>query len=225
MAAFPSKVAFAAFLRYAPRGSSPISKASRDITYAVKQDGTIPFPPRGATAYVNAIDYAAKRLAEELPKYPFLADYFGPSVTLVPAPKSSPLVTGALWVPLRICQSIQRRQLAASVLPCVERIRPVTKSATAAPGQRPEPADHYDSLQVKKQLKLVPPRSITIVDDVITRGSTLVALSKRLEEAFPGVPVRCFALVRTMSPGEVDSILEPVKGTITLGFHSLSRQP
>jgi len=40
---------------------------------------------------------------------------------------------------------------------------------------------------------------ITLIDDVITRDSTMVGMYGRLAEAFPDSEIRCFALVR-MSP-------------------------
>jgi hypothetical protein len=63
---------------------------------------------------------------------------------------------------------------AASVLPRLKRVKPVTKSATAAGGQRPDPDVHYESLEVNQQGMLTVTTSITVVDDVITRGSTFL---------------------------------------------------
>ncbi|HKI17348.1 MAG TPA: hypothetical protein VKA15_05690 [Isosphaeraceae bacterium] len=68
-------------------------------------------------------------------------------------------------------------------------------------------------------------RAITLIDDVITRGSSFVGLVPRPQEAFPGIEIRCFALVRTMSAGEVDRILDPVEGTITYDRSELRRHP
>jgi hypothetical protein len=43
---------------------------------------------------------------------------------------------------------MQTEGLAADVLPLLTRIKAVPKSATAAPGQRPDAETHFDSLQV-----------------------------------------------------------------------------
>jgi hypothetical protein len=224
MAVFPSRIEFAAFLQYAPRGSSTISAASRDVAYKVKQDGFIRVPQqRGGTTSVRVIDYAAKRLAEEIPRHPFLGDYFNPSVSLVPVPRSSPQKPGSLWPTLRICEEILAQGLSANVLSCLKRTQPVQKSATAGPGQRPDPEAHYNSAQVVMPGFHLSPKAITLVDDVVTRGSTFVGLAKRLEEAFPGVEIRCFALIRTISGGEVPTILDPVKGTVTYSGGQLNR--
>jgi hypothetical protein len=218
MATFPSRLPYAAFLQYSPRGSQPTSVLSKDVTLAIKRDGYL----RG----LRMIEFAAKRIREEQGNYPVLGSYFGPSVTLVPAPRSSPLSDPrALWPALRICQSLKAEGCAENVLPCLKRVKPTTKSATAGSGNRPDPAAHYESFEVEKQGTLVPPTSITIVDDVITRGSTFLAMYQRLSEAFPKAEIRCFAVVRTMSGVEVDPILSPVEGTISFDGTNLQRRP
>ena len=206
MTTFPSRLPYAAFLQYSPRGTSAISKHSKDVTHAIKGDSFI----RGH----RVIDYAARRIGEERRNYPFLSAYFNSSVTIVPAPRSSPLKDPkALWPALRICQSLKAQGCAAAVLPCLKRVQPVTKSATAGSGQRPDPDAHYESLEVDQQAMLRPPTTITLVDDVITRGSTFLAMYQRLAEAFPQAKIRCFAVVRTMSDVEVDPIMSPVEGS------------
>ena len=218
MAPFPSRLAFAAFLQYSLRGTSAISKHSKDVTLAIKRDSFI----RGH----RVIDFAARRIREERAKYLFLSAHFNGSVTLVPAPRSSPLRDPkALWPPLRICQSLKAAGCAAAVLPCLKRVKPVTKSATAGSAERPDPETHYESLEVEQQATLRPPAIITLVDDVITRGSTFLAMHQRLAEAFPQAEIRCFAIVRTMSGVEVDLIMSPVEGLILFDGTKPRRRP
>jgi hypothetical protein len=125
-------------LQYSPRGTSAISKHSKDVTLAIKRNSFI----RGH----RVIDFAARRIREERANYPFLSAYFNGSVTLVPAPRSSPVKDPkALWPALRICQSLKAEGCAAAVLPCLKRVKPVTKSASAGSAQRPDPDAHYES--------------------------------------------------------------------------------
>jgi Na+/citrate or Na+/malate symporter len=42
------------------------------------------------------------------------------------------------------------------------------------------------------------PERILLVDDVITKGRTLIAAATRVHEAFPQAPICAFALLRTM---------------------------
>jgi len=217
MANFPSKLAFASFLQYAPRGKSDLSVLSCNVTYQVKQDGRV--------GNYRIIDFSGRRLAEETASRPFLKDYFNKSVTLIPVPRSSPLVRpDALWPPLRLCQSIMAQGLAANILPCVQRVHSVQKSATARSGQRPGPQAHYDSTEVAGRM-LFTPEAITLVDDVITRGSSFVGLVPRVQETFPGIEIRCFALVRTISSGDIKNILDPIEGTISFNGVDLQRYP
>jgi hypothetical protein len=47
----------------------------------------------------------------------------------------------------------------------------------------------------------------------------------RLYEVYPKATIRCFALVRTISTGEVHEILAPIQGPITYRDGRLVRQP
>jgi hypothetical protein len=47
----------------------------------------------------------------------------------------------------------------------------------------------------------------------------------RLQEAFPDATVRCFALVRTISTGDVAAIFAPTAGIITYRDGLLMREP
>jgi hypothetical protein len=80
-------------------------------------------------------------------------------------------------------------------------------------------------LEVDKQRILAEPESITIVDDVITRGSTFLAMYQRLAEAFPKAQIRCFAVVRTLSGVEVDQLVGPVEGIVSFDGVNLHRRP
>jgi hypothetical protein len=45
-----------------------------------------------------------------------------------------------------------------------------------------------------------PPERITLVDDFITKGATVLAGAARLAEAFPDAEIQAFVLVRTQRP-------------------------
>jgi adenine/guanine phosphoribosyltransferase-like PRPP-binding protein len=78
--------------------------------------------------------------------------------------------------------------------------RTVPKSSWSPGHQRPDAEAHYNSLSVSLRLG-DPPEEIVLVDDVITKGSTLLAGASRLAEAFPDANVGAFALVRTQNAG------------------------
>ena len=96
---------------------------------------------------------------------------------------------------------------------CLIRTYAVSKSSTAGSGRRPTASEHYDSLEVIRDL--IEPARILIVDDVITMGATLVACTARVKEAFPNSAVKSFAVLRTKGfVDEIDSVLNPVTSEI-----------
>jgi len=68
---------------------------------------------------------------------------------------------------------------------------------------------------------------MVLVDDVVTRGSTLIACASLLDEALPAADISAFAAVRTMSDLEdVPTMREPCVGMIHYyGDNRLRRVP
>ena len=180
-----SEVRFGAFLVYSPRGSSEISRQSRSVRDTIKHD----WPP--------GIAHAVERLSQEFASTP-LAEVLGTDVTLVPAPKSSPLVAGALWPARRIADELVRLRLGKEVIPCVRRITPVKKSAYAAPGERPTAQVHFESMKTENVLSK--PTRVTVVDDVVTKGATLLAVASHGQSLFPEAQVCVFSMLPNDGP-------------------------
>lgn len=196
------EVRFGAFLAYSPRGTSEVSKNSRIVRDAIKY-----VRPEGLRQVVD-------RLKKEFPATP-LEEVLGPDVTLVPAPRSTPLVRGALWPAMRLADALVACGLGREVVPLVVRTNPVQKSAYAAAGARPTPLEHLDSLAIEPLL--VNPSRITVVDDVLTKGATLLAVTSTVKTHVPDADVRAFAMLRTMGlQPDVEAIVAPCVGTITL---------
>jgi len=97
--------------------------------------------------------------------------------------------------------------------PGLHRICAVPKSATAAPGARPTVSRHYESFLMERPS--VVPTSVVLIDDVITKGRTLLAAAARVRETFPNTQIRAFALLRTMGLiAGVEHLLDPCRGEI-----------
>jgi hypothetical protein len=159
--------------------------------------------------------YVARRLREEI-QGTDLDGWFGPNVTLVPAPKSSKLLPHSLWPAQRLCDAFINEGLGASSLPCLVRTVAVPKAATSRTMDRTRPRRHLETMEVQGAL-VGATDEILVVDDVVTRGATLLAAVSLLQVALANARVRGFAVVRTMSAAvDLDRIVEPCSGEIRL---------
>jgi predicted amidophosphoribosyltransferase len=175
---------------------------------AVKSDSFVGDPP------ILMSNWIARTLSQNISELPF-GSFFQQGTVLVPVPKSSLMRPNTLWVPSRIASAIFGVGLAERVSTCLSRIKAVPKAATSHPKERPKPADHYKSISVQKSM--VSPEKILLIDDVITRGSTLLGAANRLSDVFPNTPIHAFAAVRTInSPQEFSQIFDPCIGKVTL---------
>jgi len=197
-------------LVYSPRGDSQVSKASRTVCYGIKQGKP------------HMVTQAITRLAEVW-QDEGMGDFFGPDVIVVPAPRSAPLVTGALWPGQVICREIVARGLAKAVQPALTRVTRVTKSAGAK--DRPDIHKHMETMEAVPWLSDGGGPRVTIVDDVITKGATLYAGSVLIRDVMPEADVRVFAVVRTMSQGDVERILTPCVGVVKTAWDNVMRVP
>ena len=212
-----SKVEFGSLLTYTPRGDSEKAKGAKTAMINLKNDNVL-------SSGILTSEYIVQAMAREINTFPF-ADYFNSNAVLVPAPKSSLLKPDTLWVPQRITTALIRNGLGKSSEACLERVTAVARSSGQTVGaNRPKALKHYESMRVKELL--FKPKEIVLVDDVITRGATILGGVNRLSEAFPDAKIRAFAMMRTISNAEEFSDVEdPCIGTITMYGEDTSRVP
>ena len=205
-----STLEYAAYLSYTPRGTTEEAERSKKIMHFIKQERLVSYQSNPA---IPMSEFIAKSLKDELEKLPF-ANFFGEDVSLVPIPKTSLMKEGTLWVPQRLVKAFSKFNLGKE-FDCLIRTREFPKAAFAKPSDRPKAIDHYQTIDVQKGLET--PRRILLVDDVTTRGATLLGSASRLHEAFPNVPIRAFAVLRTISNAEeFSSINSPIVDKIIL---------
>jgi len=193
-----SELRFGAFLSYSPRGDSDEIRRSREWTYALKRDA-----PMGAQRRPTS-QLVAERVRARLEDGP-LGELFSSTTSLVPVPGAGLWRPGDLWVSAATASALCRVGLGAEMLPCLRRRTPIRRSS-----QQQDPA----------------PVRILLIDDVVTRGATLLAAASRLVEAWPGIEVCAFAVVRTISnPSKFDAIYAPVVGTIAFDGEQTRRRP
>ena len=194
-----SEYHYGTFANYSPRGTSELSAESRNICGRIKG---------GDAAVINsALQYLKKRNIQVL--QPFLNS----RVTLVPVPRSAPLPENALWPAKVIADVLAFNGYGREVRVLIERTVAVQKSSTSPASERPLIPEHMASMQV--HVDMLPPDTITLVDDVLTKGSTAVACANLLQERFPAATIRVFAMIRTQGlVDEIERIADPSIGTI-----------
>ncbi len=193
------RLEFASCYAYSPRGITEPSLQSKQLCYRIKAGDA------------EALGLAAERVRafHESGAFP---GFFGADVTLVAVPGRAPLAPGAVSRTQRICDALFACGLAKDVVVLLERTEPVLKSAYAAPVERPLAEQHFATIAVTPVL--LAPIRVLLVDDVVTRGATLLGAASRIKDAFPDCEVRGFALVRTESFDEVTEVRDPRVGII-----------
>jgi predicted amidophosphoribosyltransferase len=202
---------FGSFYIYSPRGKGPVCEVSRRICIQLKL---------GDPAWLA--NYA-RRVREELTLHDTLAGLFDRETCFVPVP-SSTLHSGSAWAAERLATALHGVGIGKGVWPGLYRCHAVRKSATALSGHRPTVRQHYESLSVAHSHQ--PVLRILLIDDVITRGRTILAAALRLHEAHPNADIRAFALVRTMGLlPDVTHFFEPCQGVIHWAGGDARREP
>jgi hypothetical protein len=207
-----AELEYASLFSYPSKPLDDEQRRCKSLVDRLKEDLLVSFPP-GQVAPMST--WIASQLRSHLADLPF-NDLFDSIVTLVPVPRSSLMGHGALWPGLRLAQALLREGVAKDVRTLLERRTPLRKSAIQLdPKDRPKAREHYETLGIPSQL--VAPESILLIDDIVTRGATLLGAASRLVEAYPNVPVRAFVAFRTVSnPLEFTGLYNAQRGRIVL---------
>jgi predicted amidophosphoribosyltransferase len=207
-------VAFASCYVYSPFGSCEVSERSRLLRALLKAG-----EDRLIIKYVSRV----RQQAVEMPQ---LTDFFDSTAVLVPVPGSQRWNSDVVSITEHLAAALVREGLGQLAWTGLRRVRAVGKSATAAPGDRPTVARHYDSFAVECADSLSTTRHFVLIDDVVTKGRTLLAAAARLQDAFPCARIRAFALLRTMGLiPEVNRLLDPCVGEIRWRAGDAHRSP
>ena len=141
--------------------------------------------------------------------------FFSPDTVLIPVPKSGKRMAHELWVPERVATALSQGGIGGRVSPCLIRETSIRKSAFCAPEDRPTASEHYDTLAVDTRINV--PQRVVLVDDEVTTGAMKLASANKLADAYPGVLIKGFAVIRTQSePSSFRNDNGPSVGTITL---------
>jgi len=205
-----SQIDFGSFLTYSPYGETDIEKHSRTERTRLKRDEYRNIESKQTLMS----DYLVELIKKRLDTLPF-ASFFNKNSVLIPAPSSSLSQPNSLWVPKRLANALVKMGLGKDVKPCLQRVKAVAKSSKSKSEDRPKVIDHYNSMAVQKILD--EPKEILVIDDIVTRGSTLLGAINKLTDAFPNVRIQGFAFMRTITnSNEFESIVKPCTGKIIL---------
>jgi hypothetical protein len=197
---------------YAPRGEGLVSAGARLLCQRVKASDPI-WLPRYARCVV---ELAARQ--------PSFARLFGPDAWLVPVPGCAPCAN-MYWAAWQLATALRELGLASRVWTGLQRHSPVRKSATALRGERPTVYEHFASFSMS-EAPPAPTARMILVDDVITRGRTLLAAATRLRCGLPHTDVRAFAMVRTLGfLSSLDRPFAPCSGVVYWAGGDARREP
>jgi len=188
---------------YSPSGAAAVSVQSRLLRDRIK------------VAEARWVAACAQRVGEQCRPDAPLTGFFQPEDILVPVPgrKAGLMASGA--VTRQLAEQLARNGVGQCVWCGLQRVADIPKSATAPQGSRPDVSRQYESLGVSRSGGPSPFARLMLIDDVISRGRTLLAAAMRLEEAFPLATVGAFALLRTLGrAADVERLLDPCVGTI-----------
>jgi predicted amidophosphoribosyltransferase len=205
------RLAYASCYVYSPAGKGAICERSR-LLRALLKEGNAHF----------MVKYAV-RVQQQAAQCSQLAGFFRDTDVLVPVPRSSTKACGT-WVAADLARALVHEGLGTMAWPGLHRICAVPKSSIAARGARPTVSCHFESFLMERPS--IDPESVVLIDDVITKGRTLLAAAARVREAFPHAQIRAFALLRTMGLATgIEHLLEPCRGEIRWQAGDARRTP
>ena len=205
-----TELQFGSLLAYCPNDNSKRGILAKNWMAAIKNDYKV--TKIGGEEAILTSDFIAAQIKQEIDQLPF-RPFFGRDVALVPIPKSSLITNDALWVPDRLALALQKSGL-GNRQRLLTRVSPVNRSSTSAPKDRPSPTQHYNSFSVNRALEV--PEQIVLVDDIITRGHTLMGAAWRIQEVYPYKLIFGFAAMRAISRiVEFKDLYHPVVGTVS----------
>jgi len=194
-------IRYGACFRYSPCGMSVSARRSRRYCARLKARDT------------GFLAHCARRVHRDVTAGGVLADFFGAAPALVPVPSSMRTLPGSLTAAGALAEALLSEGLGSTVWPGLARRHTVMRSSRATPGCRTSAQEQFRSLAVEPVSGGL--ADILLVDDIVSRGRTLIVAALRLREAFPSARIAGFALMRTTSlVADIETVMDPCAGQI-----------
>lgn len=207
------RLVFASCYVYSPFGTGAVCEHSRLLRSLLKEADER-FLEKYASRVHQQVDGGSTALR----------GFIGSGDVLIPVPGSKPASVDRAWAAAKLAQALVNEGLGRATWPGLRRVCAVRKSAYALIGARPSVDRHYESFAIG--VPPAPPDSLVLIDDIVTKGRTLMAAAVRLRETFPEARIRAFALVRTMGRvPDVQALLQPCRGEIRWLRNDAYRDP
>lgn len=155
-----------------------------------------------------------------------IASIFNPAPILIPTPTSSPRYKDQKTVNVLVCEALVNEGLGSSVHELVIRQSQIAKvPPDSEQSERPSLEDHLLSLDVREPApELLFESKAVLVDDLVTQGTTLLAVKSCLDHLGITWRVQAFAAYRSAMTnaegyGELNAKLENIRPSESSGAH------
>jgi predicted amidophosphoribosyltransferase len=150
-----------------------------------------------------------------------LKDFLTPDSLLIPVPRSSLVKADTVWPSKVIAEEMMKRGYGTVLKPTIERTKPIRKSSNQSAEDRPTVQEHLETLEIAIPPELTDPKTIILIDDVVTQGNVSIACAELLKNIYPDSDIRLFAVARTRGfKNDGLNFFEPYIGKIRYYFKS-----
>lgn len=187
-------------LIYTPRGNSVNAEKSKRLAGGCKKGD------------IKLAEMIADKIKELDAGY-----YFNDSV-LIPIPRSTPLVAGAVFPAKILAEGLVKNRLGNQYLSILKRSKPINKSSNNFSAEtRNTVPTHLESLVVNPLLITEP--TLILIDDVFTLGRTAMASAIKLREVYPDKEIKIFCPFRTRGFEDRNKLVSLETGFMCLSYN------
>jgi predicted amidophosphoribosyltransferase len=193
---------YGSVLNYIPQKNYPQAVLSRDVIDKVKSGNE-----KVIGQIIDLIDTREQASS--------LKDFLTPDSLLIPVPRSSLIKSDSVWPSNIIAEELIKRGYGTVLKPTIVRKEPIRKSSNQTAEDRPTVKEHLETLGLVLPAELTDPKTIILVDDVVTQGSVSVACAELLKQIYPDSEIKIFAIAKTKGFGDEEfNSFEPHVGAI-----------